>query len=159
VPGEDGGPVRRTARDLAASFARELPPGSDAMPAWRTLTLGDVGRATVELHTDDDGRLTGETIFKEKNPPDALVEVVRRTRARLGRSVVAPLGKTAGPGMVSLLLSARIEMLEVREDLQGGPFDLAFSFHDEHGECAFSLPEGRRVTVSIDVVSRAPRAK
>lgn len=129
------------------------------MPAWRTLPIGEVGSATVTLRTDDEGRLAGESDFEEAAPFDVFLEIVRRTRFRLGRSPMAASGKTAGAGTVKLRLTARIAAVPPRDDLQGGMFDLSFSFHDEHGECAFSLPEGRRVTVSIDVVSRTPRAR
>jgi hypothetical protein len=156
-PGQGGGRVRVVARDLAASFARELPPGSDSMPAWRTLPLGEVGEVTVELRTDDEGRLSGESIFAEKRPQEALAEVVKRTRLRLGRSAMAPAGTTAGPGVVKVRMRARIEAIPVPDDQPGGSFALGWKFDAEHGECTFSLQEGRRVTVTLDVVSRTSR--
>lgn len=156
APGEEGGPVRATAKDVAASFVHELPLGSDAIPAWQTLPVGDVGETTIELAAGDDGRLVGETTFTEKNPNEVLVEMVRRTRGRL-RTPMAISGKTAGPGTIELKLRARIETVPIPEDIQGTFYNLASSFHGDHGDIAFSLPVGRRITVSIDVLSRSPR--
>lgn len=144
--------MRPRARDLAASFTHAVPPATDAMPAWRTLPLGDAGRIEVTLRTDEEGRVDGEPSFTVVDPPRHLVDVVTRARLRMGRAPAALDPTGAGPGSIRLRLVARIEAVSVPEDVAGGTFDLHSEFRDGRGEARFTLQEGRRVTIVVEVV-------
>lgn len=122
------------------------------MPAWRTLPLGDAGRAEVTLRTDDDGRIDGDGTFAVDVPPRHLVDVVQRARLRMGRAPAALDATGAGPGTIRLRLAARIEAVSIPEDVAGGTFDLHSEFRDGRGEARFTLQEGRRVTIVVEVV-------
>jgi hypothetical protein len=157
--GDGGGFHRPKARDLASSFTHAMPPACDAMAAWRTLPEGDVGTVELELRTDAEGRLVGETLLDPPNAPDHFVEVARRTRARLGRGPSALDGEGAGPGTLRLRLSARIEKVPVPEGREAVPFGLYATFGEGKGEARFTLPEGRRITIDVTLVrtAREPR--
>lgn len=153
--------MRPRARDLAASFTNAIPPATDAMPAWRTLSLGDAGRVEVTLRTDDEGRVEGDASFAVEDPPRHLVDVVSRARLRMGRAPAAIDAGGAGPGTIRLRLAARIEAVAIPEDVAGGTFDLHSDFRDGRGEARFTLQEGRRVTIVVEVVRvtrSAPRS-
>jgi outer membrane biosynthesis protein TonB len=151
-PGAGGGHARTQARDLAASFTNAIPPACDAMAAWRTLPLGDAGSVEVELRTDAEGRVIEEPVLDPKDAPKHLQEVVTRTRFRFGRAPAALDAGGVGSGAIRLRLAARIEEVPVPKDLPGGSYGLHSTFRDRRGEARFILQEGRRVTITVEVV-------
>jgi hypothetical protein len=123
------------------------------MEAWRTLPLGDGGSIIVDVTTDEEGRVTTDPTIVDDDPPRHLVEVVTRSRLRLGRAPTALDPRGAGPGTLRLRLAARIEAVPIPDDLPGGTFDLFSTFTSGRGEARFTLREGRRVTIAVEVVS------
>jgi outer membrane biosynthesis protein TonB len=155
----DGGPGgsfgsegQASVRDLGRAFTRAIPAACSADPVWAKLALGDAGSLRVELHVGGDGHLASAEPVDE-NGPKALVNVLRRTVPLLQAGTFAVRGGAVTAGVETLEIKATVSDDAGGESATGGRDHLAFSYSGGHGKASFTQTGGRRVDVSVRVVS------
>lgn len=146
------GPGR--ARDMGRAFTRAIPAACQADPSWQTLPLGDAGTLEVTVEVDAEGKIAG---FRpsDRDPPEALVRVVKRTVALLGAGTFALRHGTVGAGSQVLALSVRITPAPAAsgdDEATPSKTQLEFTYDGGRGKAAFTTEGGRRVEVTLRVV-------
>ena len=139
-------------RDLGRAFTRAIPAACSADPAWSKLAAGDAGTLRVELRVDAEGHIAGADPLGE-SPPKHLVNILRRTLPLLQAGTFAVRGSTPTAGTQTLELAAVVSDEPAGDDEAGARDKLAFSYEGGRGKASFTQTGGRRVDVSVRVVS------
>lgn len=136
-------------RDLGRAFTRAIPAACSADPVWGKLAVGDAGKLTAELRVDADGHVTSAVPIG-KDPPKALVAVLKRTLPMLQGGTFAVRGGTVSAGTETIEMTAVVSDEAAGED--GAKDKLAFSYSGDHGKASFTQTAGRHVEISVRVV-------
>ncbi len=139
-------------RDLGRAFTRAIPAACSADPAWSKLSAGNAGKLRVELRVDAEGHIAGADPLGEA-PPKHLVNILRRTLPLLQAGTFAVRGSTPTAGTQTLELEAVVTDEPAGDDEAGARDKLAFSYEGGRGKASFTQTGGRRVDVSVRVVS------
>jgi hypothetical protein len=142
-------------RDLARAFTRAIPPACDQDAAWKAAPIGAVGSLRVVVSVDERGHVERFEVTS-KDPPKALLSLVRRTLALLdaGTFSIRTAGK-AEPGAEELEVSAQTSDVGDEEE---GParFGLRYAWEGGRGTASFTQLGGRHVDVRVRLVSARP---
>jgi hypothetical protein len=147
--GSDGEAAKR---DLGRAFTRAIPAACAADPVWSKLAAGDAGTLRVELRIDGDGHIAGADPVGA-DPPKHLVNILRRTVPMLSAGTFAVRSGSVTAGTQTLELKAVVSDEPDGDDGAGARDKLAFSYEGGRGKASFTQTGGRRVDVSVRVVS------
>jgi outer membrane biosynthesis protein TonB len=139
-------------RDLGRAFTRAIPAACAADPVWAKLAAGDAGTLRVELRIDAEGHIAGAEPLGD-SPAKHLVNVLRRTVPLLQAGTFAVRGGAVTAGKQTLELKAVVSDETASDDEANGRDKLAFSYDGGRGKASFTQTGGRRVDVSVRVVS------
>ncbi len=136
-------------RDLGRAFTRAVPAACSADPVWATLSSGDKLTLTALVRVDADGHVTkAEPISKD--PPKALVNLLKRTIPMLQGGTFAVSGGAVTAGTETVELTAVVSD-EPADSEKGARDNLAFSYAAGRGRASFTQTGGRRVDITIHV--------
>jgi hypothetical protein len=131
----------RSATLLLPAIARGFSEAASTDPAWRGVSLGDAGSATLEVELDDEGRMLRWSLGAGATP--AMRQGFVRTMALIGGRSFIARGQTT-----KLAVSVHVTTDAVRE---GG--ESVYALHTESdgpvGNSYFSLSVGRRVDLTL----------
>jgi hypothetical protein len=130
-------------RDLRRAFVRAIPVACKEDPIWAKVPLGDSGKLEVEIHVDENGRIT-RAEPRGENRPQALVQLLRRTIPLIDSGTFAVRKGQVSEGTEILAIRATVSQVEGAKDELG---------HDARYEFAeFTQPTGRHVEVTVKVL-------
>jgi len=128
----------RSAADLTRAFTRGFPQAASGDPAWKTVTFGSAGDATLVLTLDDAGHIQDVQVLG--SPSTALAQGIRRTLSLIKGRPFTARGK-----VTKLRLSATVIPNTVPDGLHGDVF--AIGAGDDEG--FFALSVGRRIELHV----------
>jgi hypothetical protein len=138
-------------RDLGRAFTRAIPAACSGDPEWAKGAVGDYGTLVAELRVNAEGHL-GSMEPMGKDPPKALVNVLRRTLPLLQAGTFAVQGGTVQAGTQTIELKATVTDEGAGDEATGARDNLAFSYGGGHGKASFTQSGGRRVDISVRVI-------
>ena len=136
-------------RDLGRAFTRAIPAACSADPVWAGLSSGDKLTLTALVRVDADGHVT-KAEATSKDPPKALLNLLRRTVPMLQGGTFAVSGGTVTAGTETLELTAVVSD-EPGDSEKGARDNLAFSYAGGRGKASFTQTGGRRVDITVHV--------
>ncbi len=141
-------------RNLAKAFARALPIAGYHDRTWKRLPVGEVGRITVTITIDDEGKIASTQTTEEA--PRSLRELVRKTLLHLKIGRFALARGVAGAGTEVLGVEVVLSDREKLEDAEGVQIGFTSPRPGTPGSGYFTLTSGRHLEAKVTIESSKP---